>query len=180
MQPNPQSICAIVCIYVCFGPTQRLLPGVLQMKRKARLSSSFLTTAIFSMPLQKKLLSFEIRNWRTILEIMKIGRRTRRNSGGERQGWRRFVSSLWCYYWLGNLISLLLTFKSSRKRGESKSWLVFKRTFSKRKLLAMTNVTGRSLLVKRSDNPLHPMCILTYCLETGKVGYGTSWGWKTI
>ena len=29
MQPNPQSICAIVCIYVCFGPTQRLLPGVL-------------------------------------------------------------------------------------------------------------------------------------------------------
>ena len=28
MQPMPQSICAIVCIYVCFGPTQRLLPGV--------------------------------------------------------------------------------------------------------------------------------------------------------
>ena len=28
MQPMPQSICAIVCIYVYFGPTQRLLPGV--------------------------------------------------------------------------------------------------------------------------------------------------------
>ena len=28
MQPMPQSICAIVCIYVCFRPTQRLLPGV--------------------------------------------------------------------------------------------------------------------------------------------------------
>ena len=29
MQPMPQSICAIVCIYVYFGPTQRLLPGVI-------------------------------------------------------------------------------------------------------------------------------------------------------
>ena len=28
MQPMPQSICAYVCAYVCFGPTQRLLPGV--------------------------------------------------------------------------------------------------------------------------------------------------------
>ena len=30
MQPMPQSICAIVCVYVCFGPgpTVRLLPGV--------------------------------------------------------------------------------------------------------------------------------------------------------
>ena len=28
LQPMPQSICAIVCVYVCFGPTVRLLPGV--------------------------------------------------------------------------------------------------------------------------------------------------------
>ena len=33
MQPMPQSICAIVCIYVCFRPTQRLLPGVYHLGR---------------------------------------------------------------------------------------------------------------------------------------------------
>ena len=28
MQPMPQSICAIVCVYVCFRPPGRLRPGV--------------------------------------------------------------------------------------------------------------------------------------------------------
>ena len=46
MQPMPQSICAIVCIYVYFGPTQRLLPGVTTARRRDYQSSSKLFRSV--------------------------------------------------------------------------------------------------------------------------------------